>query len=45
MGVEGQRFQQFLKAEFIRPEMTIPGMPEVGLRVVRRLADISATVP
>ena len=45
MGVEGQRFQQFLKAEFIRPEMSIPGMPEVGLRVVRRLADISATVP
>lgn len=45
MGVEGQRFQQFLKAEFIRPEMTIPGMPEVGLRVVRRLADISATGP
>lgn len=45
MGVEGQRFQQLLKAEFIRPELTIPGMPEVGLRVVRRLADISATGP
>lgn len=45
MGVEGQRFQQFLKAEFIRPEIGIPGMPEVGLRVVRRLADISATGP
>jgi len=45
VGVEGQRFQQLLKAEFIRPELTIPGMPEVGLRVVRRLADISATGP
>lgn len=41
----GNEFQQRLKAEFIRPELTIPGMPEVALRVVRRLADISATGP
>ena len=45
MGVEGQKFQQRLKAEFIRPEIGIPGMPEVALRVVRRLADISSTGP
>lgn len=45
MGPEGQRFQQRLKAEFIRPDLCIPGMPEVALRVVRRLADISSTGP
>lgn len=45
MSLEGQRFQQRLKAEFLRPEIGIPGMPEVGLRVVRRLADAAATGP
>ena len=45
MGTAGTEFQQRLKAEFIRPELSIPGMPEVALRVVRRLADISATGP
>ena len=45
MGAEGHKFQQRLKAEFIRPELGIPGMPEVALRVVRRLADISSTGP
>jgi len=38
-------FQQRLKVEFLREELTIPGMPEVALRVVRRLADLSATGP
>jgi HD-like signal output (HDOD) protein len=38
-------FQQRLKAEFLRPELSIPGMPEVALRVIRRLADLSATGP
>jgi len=38
-------FQQRLKVEFLREELTIPGMPEVALRVVRRMADLSATGP
>jgi HD-like signal output (HDOD) protein len=45
MALAAGEFQQRLKAEFIRPELSIPGMPEVALRVVRRLADISATGP
>ena len=38
-------FQQRLKAEFLHEELSIPGMPEVALRIVRRLADLSATGP
>ena len=38
-------FQQRLKVEFLREELSIPGMPEVALRIVRRLADLSATGP
>jgi HD-like signal output (HDOD) protein len=34
-----------LKVEFLREELSIPGMPEVALRIVRRLADLSATGP
>jgi HD-like signal output (HDOD) protein len=45
MAQSAGEFQQRLKAEFLRPELSIPGMPEVALRVVRRLADISATGP
>ena len=41
----GGDFQQRLKAEFLREELSIPGMPEVALRIVRRLADLSATGP
>ena len=37
--------QQRLKVEFLREELSIPGMPEVALRIVRRLADLSATGP
>ncbi len=33
-------FQSTLRAELDRPEPAIPGLPEVALRVVRRLADI-----
>ena len=38
-------FQQRLKVEFLHEELSIPGMPEVALRIVRRLADLSATGP
>lgn len=34
-------FQSYLRAELDRPEPAIPGLPEVALRVVRRLADIA----
>lgn len=39
---DSQDFQAFLHAEIERPEPVIPGLPEVALRVVRRLADLSA---
>lgn len=35
------QFQAFLRAELDRSDPSIPGLPEVALRVVRRLADIA----
>lgn len=40
-----QEFQALLQSEFGRPEPDIPGLPEVALRVVRRLADIGSPGP
>ena len=34
-------FHSYLREELDRPEPAIPGLPEVALRVVRRLADIA----
>lgn len=38
---ESRDLQVFLQSELDRPDPGIPGLPEVALRVVRRLADLS----
>lgn len=40
---EGLDFQSVLRAELDRPDPDIPGLPEVALRVVRRLAEPDTT--
>ncbi|MFM7706694.1 MAG: HDOD domain-containing protein [Gammaproteobacteria bacterium] len=40
--IETQDFQASLGAALDRPDPAIPGLPEVALRVVRRLADLAA---
>jgi len=42
---DAQEFQSLLQAEIGRAEPDIPGLPEVALRVVRRLADIGSPGP